>query len=124
MRWTTPVTNKTNDSFMNVSDLKRIVGNIEYTYYGLMVGASKPTPETIAPLVTKYNSMAAGDIYTTADFNELISIVNDLVAEYNALVTVGIEEISYTEAIDAAYMNSIETVFRKYKGSLFSKWGV
>ena len=86
MRWTTPVTNKTNDSFMNVSDLKRIVGNIEYTYYGLMVGASKPTPETIAPLVTKYNSMAVGDIYTTADFNELISIVNDLVAEYNALV--------------------------------------
>lgn len=124
MKWTNPVTNKTNENYMNVSDFKRIAGNIEYTYFGLSVGASVPTPDTVAPFVEKFNALAADSLIYKDEFNTLVDFVNDLIEEYNKILYSPIEPIVYPTTIDAAYMNNMEMVFRKYKVNIFAGWGL
>lgn len=86
MKWTNPVTNKTNENYMNVSDFKRIAGNIEYTYFGLSVGASVPTPDTVAPFVEKFNALAADSLIYKDEFSyQVLSALAGIVAQaFNA----------------------------------------
>ena len=72
MAWITPVTDRTSGAYMTLSDMNRIVGNIDYlttelTEYGLYTGAS-----------LQKTSYTHNDYITVADWNDVLYVLERL----------------------------------------------
>ena len=83
MEWITPVTNKTDESYVNVEDIKRLATNLDFICKVLKIGTTVAVPEGFDEKIQQLKNVTTESIIYKEDFDWINSRIIDLVDSYN-----------------------------------------
>ena len=123
MEWITPVTNKTDESYVNVEDIKRLATNLDFICKALKIGTTVAVPEGFEEKIQQLKNVTTESIIYKEDFDWINSQITSLVNSYNGFGPDSTEiSAPVYSNVSFNYLNEIERFMDRFKTNMFSKW--